>query len=680
LPNLAPFSTRGLLLTTGSSHGLPRIYKLELGSSNQLPLSLYQEPLLLGRDLDKFIHNGKVGTRAPETAAPLHSNPTRQSTPPILDLLPAPTTIPSKLLESARPNGLRDCNMLIHGPSGSGKTQTAMIVAAMARFSITTANQDGRGICRTVRFDCRDQKDNAENLDEILNAVTALFESAAQNIPCIVILDDLDEICPNLRPSSLAKGGSSSQVDQASSIEIEQAKVIGDHIQNLLDCSNGADEIAIVATSRDIDSFEWNFREQSLRKKIKLPLLTPSEKVSMLNDLFRASSTPDIIEELTMSSAPSNSRVPLEFMLRDLMPKDIEMIFSRVAHEINDMNSNGTAFASLLSSTLENYIPLSRRSAAEEPRDSFFNWHDIGGLSQAKKALDELVVRPIKFRRIYETSKIRLPKGVLLFGPSGCGKSILPTALAKLMGLPLIFCRGPEILDKYIGASEAKIRALFERAAMAAPSILFLDEIDSLAPHRGSDLTGVTDRVVNQLLTFLDGVEDVSSGKTVYVIGSSSRPDKIDAALLRPGRLEKHVYVGPPESIGELIDVFAKIGNKYLLDPYCRDGIVSGELIRQGLEMVPHLQNFSSSDVKAVLDTAQIKTVRDYLACHDETERDMSSPPLIRQDFFLDALCQSRPSLGESDRRRLNQIYDRFRGRRDKTKDHEDRPLRVALK
>ena len=107
---------------------------------------------------------------------------------------------------------------------------------------------------------------------------------------------------------------------------------------------------------------------------------------------------------------------------------------------------------------------------------------------------------------------------------------------------------GPEVLDRYIGASEAKVRELFAKASSVAPSILFLDELDALAPRRGSDHTGVTDRVVNQLLTFLDGVEDATTTATVYIVAATSRPDKVDPALLRPGRLEQHLFVGPPES------------------------------------------------------------------------------------------------------------------------------------
>ncbi|EEC46118.1 predicted protein, partial [Phaeodactylum tricornutum CCAP 1055/1] len=172
---------------------------------------------------------------------------------------------------------------------------------------------------------------------------------------------------------------------------------------------------------------------------------------------------------------------------------------------------------------------------------------DVAGLFRAKEELVSTVVRPSIYTLIYQRAKVQLPRGLLLFGPPGCGKSLIVPALAKRCRFSLVLCRGPELLDKYIGASEAKVRDLFDRAATAAPSILFLDELDSLAPPRGSDHTGVTDRVVNQLLTFLDGVEENSSKGPLYVIAATSRPDKIDPALLRPGRLEKHVYVGLAE-------------------------------------------------------------------------------------------------------------------------------------
>ena len=141
----------------------------------------------------------------------------------------------------------------------------------------------------------------------------------------------------------------------------------------------------------------------------------------------------------------------------------------------------------------------------------------------------------------------------------GCGKTLLGSAIAKKANLNFISVKGPELLDKFIGASEAAVRSVFTRASLASPCLIFFDEFESLAPKRGNDSTGVTDRVVNQLLTFLDGVE-VSEGE-VFVLAATSRMDMIDAALLRPGRLDLKVEVALPTK-GERADILRKIVKK----------------------------------------------------------------------------------------------------------------------
>ncbi|EFN55025.1 hypothetical protein CHLNCDRAFT_24198, partial [Chlorella variabilis] len=141
---------------------------------------------------------------------------------------------------------------------------------------------------------------------------------------------------------------------------------------------------------------------------------------------------------------------------------------------------------------------------------------------------------------------LRLRTGVLLYGPPGCGKTHIVAAAVAAAGVRCITVSGPELLNKYIGASEAAVRDVFQRAAAAAPCLLLFDEFDAIAPQRGHDNTGVTDRVVNQLLTELDGVEGL---RGVCVVGATSRPDLLDAALLRPGRLDRLVFCGFPSPL-----------------------------------------------------------------------------------------------------------------------------------
>jgi peroxin-1 len=153
-------------------------------------------------------------------------------------------------------------------------------------------------------------------------------------------------------------------------------------------------------------------------------------------------------------------------------------------------------------------------------------WGDIGGLHDVKAEVCDIMQTPVRFRRLFEKTPMRLPTGVLLYGPPGCGKTLLAGAVAKECGLNFISVKGPELLDKYIGASEQAVRNLFGRAAAATPCVLFFDEFEALAPRRGHDNTGVTDRVVNQLLTFLDGVEGRNGAPMCYA-GGRLIPDNL---------------------------------------------------------------------------------------------------------------------------------------------------------
>jgi peroxin-1 len=192
---------------------------------------------------------------------------------------------------------------------------------------------------------------------------------------------------------------------------------------------------------------------------------------------------------------------------------------------------------------LDTFIPLARWSRPLRP-EVRKNLSDVGGLLCAKTTLMETLVWPTTYQAIYKAVGIRMPRGILLYGVPGTGKTLLAEAVASSSGLNYIPVKGPELLSKYIGASEANVRDVFQRAAAARPCLIFFDEFESLAPRRGHDSTGVTDRVVNQLLTQLDGVEGFAEG--VYILAATSRPDLIDPALLRPGRLDKSILCPMP--------------------------------------------------------------------------------------------------------------------------------------
>uniref|UniRef100_A0A7S3JYV8 AAA+ ATPase domain-containing protein n=1 Tax=Aureoumbra lagunensis TaxID=44058 RepID=A0A7S3JYV8_9STRA len=185
-----------------------------------------------------------------------------------------------------------------------------------------------------------------------------------------------------------------------------------------------------------------------------------------------------------------------------------------------------------------------RETVVEVPNTT---WDDIGGLDDVKRELKELVQYPVEHPEKFEKFGMNPSRGVLFYGPPGCGKTLLAKAVANECQANFISVKGPELLTMWFGESEANVRDVFEKARAAAPCILFFDELDSIAGQRGGssgDGGGAADRVINQILTEIDGV---SSKKNVFVIGATNRPDIIDPALMRPGRLDQLIYIPMPD-------------------------------------------------------------------------------------------------------------------------------------
>ncbi|RLF56976.1 MAG: AAA family ATPase, partial [Thermoplasmata archaeon] len=226
-------------------------------------------------------------------------------------------------------------------------------------------------------------------------------------------------------------------------------------------------------------------------------------------------------------------------------------------------------------------------------------WEDIGDLEDAKQQLREVVEWPLKYPELFTHMNSTPPKGILLYGPPGTGKTLLAKAVANESEANFISVKGPEFLSKWVGESEKAVRETFRKAKQASPCIIFLDEIDSIAPKRGSGFDShVTERVVSQILTEMDGLEELHG---VVVIAATNRPDILDPALLRPGRFDRLIYIPPPDEKGREEIFKVHLRNKPLADD------VSIK------ELAKRTEGYTGADIAAVCNEATMLAIREFV-------------------------------------------------------------------
>ncbi|KAL1516916.1 hypothetical protein ABEB36_000748 [Hypothenemus hampei] len=318
--------------------------------------------------------------------------------------------------------------------------------------------------------------------------------------------------------------------------------------------------------------------------------------------------------------------------------KDLQTLVHYIEHNLENFTDE------LGQKYFENAIDFMQSNYSESlgaPKVPQVQWSDIGGLTDVKEEIIKSINLPLKHPDLFKKSRLSR-SGILLFGPPGTGKTLLAKAVATECNLCFLAVKGPELLNMYVGQSEQNVRGVFEKAREASPCIIFFDELDSLAPNRGlsGDCGGVMDRIVSQLLAEMDGL---NNGEKVFVIGATNRPDLIDPALLRPGRFDKLLYVGPCKDLESKISVLQALTRKFKMS----DDVNLCHLVTEcpknisGADFYGVCSEAWSSAAKRLIE----KIDKDGLCFEDFNQEDV----LVDVKDFKEAFKNVKPSISEDD-------------------------------
>lgn len=462
--------------------------------------------------------------------------------------------------------------VLLYGPPGTGKTLLAKAVA-----SETNANFYSIGGPEIMS---KFHGESEERLREV-------FKEAEQNAPSIIFIDEIDSIAP-----------------KREEVSGDVEKRVVSQLLTLMDGLKSRGKLVVIGATNRPNALDPALRRPGrFDREIEIGIPDDRGRLEILQIHTRGMPlTEDVNIESIAKVTHGFVGADLEALskeaamrsLRRILP-EINMEQSKIpAETLNKIKVTNNDFQE----ALRDIQPSAMREVVVQRPN--IHWDDIGGLQGVKEELAEAIEWPLKHADLFLEADVKSPKGILLYGPPGTGKTMIAKAVATTSEANFISVKGPELLSKWVGESEKGVREIFRKARQAAPCIVFFDELDAVAPRRGSSDgdSHVTERVISQMLTEMDGLEDL---KGVVVIGATNRPDMIDEALLRPGRFDRLLEVPVPDREARMQIFQIHTRNKPL------DRSVSLD------KLVEMTDGYTGADVAALVNAAAMSAIKQHI-------------------------------------------------------------------